>query len=141
VPCGSPLAVKARRSCCPVIDASTDIIDADGMQEGARPLTSSDFIAADDVCFLTDEFCVGFVQASPPAVDIPDIFEGNESVSSTGRSSPVSARGRKSKAAQMRRLKRSCVYVLSGVGHTPPPAPLARSGGVSQLLALWPLVD
>jgi hypothetical protein len=40
-----------------------DIIDADGMREGARPLTSSDFIAADDFCFLTDEFCVGFVQA------------------------------------------------------------------------------
>jgi len=111
------------------MEASKDIIVADGMREGAHPVTSSDIFATDDFCFLMDELCVGFVQASP-AVDIPDMFERRVS-NSTVRSSPRIRARRKSKAARMRRLKRSCLYVLAGVGHTSPSAPLARSGGVS----------
>ena len=77
------------------MEASKDIIVADGMREGAHPVTSSDIFATDDFCFLTDELCVGFVQASP-AVDIPDMFERRVS-NSTVRSSPASARGAKAK--------------------------------------------
>jgi hypothetical protein len=67
------------------------------MREGARPMTSSDIFATDDFCFLRDELCVGFVRDHPPPVDIPEMFERNESVKLNVRSSPSSTRRAKAK--------------------------------------------
>jgi hypothetical protein len=81
-----------------------DIIVADGMREGACPLTSSDFFARDDFRFPTDEFCVGSRG--------PGYVERNESVKLNRQKLACICAPTQSKAARMRRLKRSCLYVL-----------------------------
>jgi hypothetical protein len=102
-----------------------DIIVTNGMREGARPLTSSNFFARDDFHFQADEFCVGSCG--------PGYVERNESVKlNRQKLACICAPAQKQSGAN------APPETFCTLRYNPPPAPLARSGGVSQLSALWP---